>query len=876
MHSEAWYAGESATVLQRLESSEAGLSGAEANERLTKYGNNAIPEKKRRSLLALILSQFQDFMIIILLVAALVSGLIGDPKDAIAILVIVLLNAIVGSVQELRAERAIAALKQMAAPDARVLRDGQPLTISAANVVPGDVVVLQAGNIVPADLRLLEADELQADESALTGESTPVFKQLQAIEASDPSPADQLNMAFKGSLVTNGNATGLVVATGLNTEMGRIAELLQNEPGVKTPLQQRLTRFGRYLALSVLGICAIVFTAGLLQGQPTLLMFLTAVSLAVAAIPEALPAVITVSLALGARKLTQHNSLIRNLPAVETLGSVTCICADKTGTLTQNRMTAELFYFSGQRRESITGDEGGQSVSQFGYALALSNDITQESGAPVGEPTELALYEAALAAGFDKEALGERYPRLAVLPFDSERKRMSTLHQDGDGVVAYVKGAPEQLLPLCTSEMREDATSFTPERILNEATALARDGYRVLAVARRQLTVLPEPLEVESIERDLQFLGLVALIDPPREEVPLAVANCLTAGIKPMMITGDHPGTAVAIALRLGITDDENAVLSGDQLAALNDEAFALALKTTRVFARVTPQQKLRIVKGLQEQGEFVAMTGDGVNDAPALKRAGIGIAMGQKGTDVAREASDMVLLDDDFSTIVSAVREGRSIFDNLRKFIKDTMSSNAGEIWTLLLAPFMGLPIPLLPIHILWINLVTDGLPGLAFSAEPAEPGIMNRPPRPPQENIFAHGMWQHIIWVGLYIAGISIAAMAWAMSREAAHWQTVIFTVLTVSQLFHSMAVRSETASLFRIGLFTNLPMLFAVLLTLALQLAVIYTPALNIVFHTQPLPLTDLAACLALSSTVLVVVEAEKWMVRRGWIYTENGPG
>jgi Ca2+-transporting ATPase len=876
VHSEAWYAGESATVLQRLESSEAGLSGAEANERLTKYGNNAIPEKKRRSLLALILSQFQDFMIIILLVAALVSGLIGDPKDAIAILVIVLLNAIVGSVQELRAERAIAALKQMAAPDARVLRDGQPLTISAANVVPGDVVVLQAGNIVPADLRLLEADELQADESALTGESTPVFKQLQAIEASDPSPADQLNMAFKGSLVTNGNATGLVVATGLNTEMGRIAELLQNEPGVKTPLQQRLTRFGRYLALSVLGICAIVFTAGLLQGQPTLLMFLTAVSLAVAAIPEALPAVITVSLALGARKLTQHNSLIRNLPAVETLGSVTCICADKTGTLTQNRMTAELFYFSGQRRESITGDEGGQSVSQFGYALALSNDITQESGAPVGEPTELALYEAALAAGFDKEALGERHPRLAILPFDSERKRMSTLHQDGDGVVAYVKGAPEQLLPLCTSEMGEEATSFTPERILNEATALARDGYRVLAVARRQLTVLPEPLEVESIERDLQFLGLVALIDPPREEVPLAVANCLTAGIKPMMITGDHPGTAVAIALRLGITDDENAVLSGDQLAALNDEAFALALKTTRVFARVTPQQKLRIVKGLQEQGEFVAMTGDGVNDAPALKRAGIGIAMGQKGTDVAREASDMVLLDDDFSTIVSAVREGRSIFDNLRKFIKDTMSSNAGEIWTLLLAPFMGLPIPLLPIHILWINLVTDGLPGLAFSAEPAEPGIMNRPPRPPQENIFAHGMWQHIIWVGLYIAGISIAAMAWAMSREAAYWQTVIFTVLTVSQLFHSMAVRSETASLFRIGLFTNLPMLFAVLLTLALQLAVIYTPALNIVFHTQPLPLTDLAACLALSSTVLVVVEAEKWMVRRGWIYTENGPG
>ncbi len=383
---------------------------------------------------------------------------------------------------------------------------------------------------------------------------------------------------------------------------------------------------------------------------------------------------------------------------------------------------------------------------------------------------------------------------------------------------------------------------------------------------------MPEPLDEQSVERDLQFLGLVALIDPPREEVPGAVADCLTAGIKPMMITGDHPGTAMAIALRLGITDDENAVLSGEQLAVLDDQACSRAMETTRVFARVTPEQKLRIVKALQERGEFVAMTGDGVNDAPALKRAGIGIAMGQKGTDVAREASDMVLLDDDFATIVKAVREGRSIFDNICKFIKDTMSSNSGEIWTLLLAPFMGLPIPLLPIHILWINLVTDGLPGLAFSAEPAEPGIMSRPPRPPKESIFAHGMWQHIIWVGLYIAGISIAAMAWAMNRDAAHWQTVVFTVLTVSQLFHSLAVRSQTASLLRIGLFTNLPMLFAVLLTLLLQLAVIYVPALNLVFHTRPLPLYDLAVCLVLASTVLLVVEVEKWLVRRGLIYRE----
>jgi Ca2+-transporting ATPase len=533
-------------------------------------------------------------------------------------------------------------------------------------------------------------------------------------------------------------------------------------------------------------------------------------------------------------------------------------------------MTAELFYLSGQRRESLAGE----GLSELGNALALNNDIARENGEPVGEPTELALFEAALAAGFDKDELSERYPRLAAVPFDSERKRMSTLHRCGDGVVAYVKGAPEHLLPLCTSEYGAGAGPFTAGRYLDEANALAREGYRVLAFARREFTAEPESVEANAVEQNLQFLGLAALIDPPRPEVPAAVASCLTAGIKPMMITGDHPGTAVAIALRLGITDDENAVLSGDELAALDDQAFARALQATRVFARVTPEQKLRIVKGLQELGEFVAMTGDGVNDAPALKRADIGVAMGQKGTDVAREAADMVLLDDDFTTIVSAVREGRSIFDNIRKFIKDTMSSNSGEIWTLLLAPFMGLPIPLLPIHILWINLVTDGLPGLAFSAEPAEPGIMSRPPRPPRENIFAHGMWQHIIWVGLYIAGISIAAMAWAMSREATHWQTVVFTVLTVSQLFHSIAVRSEVASLLRIGLFSNLPMLFAVSFNLALQLAVIYVPTLNAIFYTQPLPLPELAVCLALSSTVLLVVEVEKWLIRRGWIYAQSG--
>ena len=663
----------------------------------------------------------------------------------------------------------------------------------------------------------------------------------------------------------------MVVATGLDTEIGRIAQLLHAEAGVKTPLQERLARFGRYLALAVLAICAVVFTAGLLQGQPILLMFLTAVSLAVAAIPEALPAVITISLALGARKLARHHALVRNLPAVETLGSVTWICADKTGTLTQNRMTAELFFFDGEQHESLPESKADGPSTELGQAMALNNDIAEKDGKPAGEPTELALFEAAYQAGYNKDELLELHPRLDVIPFDNKRKLMTTLHQSSGQVIAYIKGAPESLLPLCShSQQRGEAVTFESEAMLAEASRLADEGYRVLAFARREFTSLPQPPEAETVEQGLSFLGLVALIDPPRPEVPQAVADCQTAGITPVMITGDHPGTAMAIARRLGITQDEAALLSGDDLVDLSDEQFARIVETIRVYARVTPKQKLRIVKALQQNGEFVAMTGDGVNDAPALKRAGIGVAMGQKGTDVAREASDMVLLDDDFATIVRAIRAGRSIFDNIRKFIKDTMSSNSGEIWTLFLAPFMGLPIPLLPIHILWINLITDGLPGLAFSAEPAERGIMTRAPRPPEENIFAHGMWQHIIWVGLFIAGISIAAMAWAIARDVAYWQTIVFTVLTVSQLFHSLAVRSETESLFHIGLFSNLPMLGAVIVTLLLQLMVIYVPALNSIFYTQPLPMFDLAVCLALSSLVLFAVEIEKWLVRRGMIY------
>jgi len=873
-NAERWYSYNLAELLERLGITTEGLASDAAEQRLAEHGSNSLPEKRRRSWLAMLLGQFSDFMIIVLLVAALISGVIGELQDTIAILVIVLLNAFISVVQEYRAEQAVMALRAMAAPDAQVIRDGQVVTLASTELVPGDIVLLETGDIVPADLRLLETGALQVDESALTGESHAVDKHTESLPNEDLPIGDSTNLAFKSSLVTRGRARGVVYATGLSTEIGRIAQLLGEEEGVRTPLQKRLTRFGRYLALAVLGICGIVFVAGLLQGQPLLLMFLTAVSLAVAAIPEALPAVVTISLAFGAHKLIKHNALVRNLPAVETLGSVTWICADKTGTLTQNRMTAEKFVTLNEQHDVLASPGSGELWSSIGQAMALNNDIKVMNGAHTGEPTELALYAAAHKAGYDKLLLEEALPRQAFIPFDSTRKQMTTMHRDGDHYIAYSKGAPEYLLQHCTCALgRGGETSLDATVVLAKAEQLAREGYRVLALAQREFDELPLEIIPETVERELVFIGLVALIDPPREEAYDAIADCQTAGITPAMITGDHPGTAMAIARRLGITEEEGTLLTGAQLNKLSDREFDQQVETIRVYARVSPEQKLRIVKALQAKGEFVAMTGDGVNDAPALKRASIGVAMGQKGTDVAREASDMVLLDDDFATIVRAVRAGRKIFDNIRKFIKDTMSSNSGEVWTLFLAPFLGLPIPLLPIHILWINLVTDGLPGLAFTAEPAERGIMKRPPRPPRENIFAHGMWQHIIWMGLFVGGISIAAQAWAISRDAVYWQTVVFTVLTVSQLFHSLAVRSDRESLFSIGLLSNRPMLGAVLVTMLLQLAVIYLPVMNSIFHTQPLPLYDLLVCLGLSSLVLVAVEIEKWLVRKKLIYRDS---
>ena len=858
-----WHTMDAEDVAQRLAvDASVGLDAAQVEQRRASTGANILATQQGMHPLTLLAHQFSDVMILVLIAAAIVSGIVGEAQDAIAILVIVLLNAVVGVVQEFRAERTLDALRSLVTPTAQVRRGGVASTIAADQLVPGDIVSLEAGFGVPADLRLVEVHQLSADESALTGESATVGKQSSTLIDTDIPLGDRTNLAFKGSLITHGRGLGIVIATGATTELGGIAELLKDTGAGKTPLQKRLARFGRRLALAVLLICLAIFVSGLLRGEPLMLMFLTAVSLAVAAIPEALPAVITVSLALGARVMGNVKALVRRLPAVETLGSVTFICADKTGTLTENRMRVDYVQVNHRRCESVS-EEVQQQAPWLGLALALNNDVQVNTAGEVsGDPTEVALYEYAVKNGFIKERLVQQFPRCGELPFDSESKCMTTIHKGAEGRVAFVKGAPEAVITRCVSS---PDPALTPDEMLSSAEAMANEGYRVLAVAVKRLKDSDD-----DISHGFGLCGLVALFDPPRLGALGAVEECRSAGITPVMITGDHPGTALAIARRVGIANADDTVMTGTELAALDVDQLKEQVVDTRVYARVDPAQKIRIVEALQARGEFVAMTGDGVNDAPALKRADIGVAMGKKGTDVAREAAEMVLLDDNFASIVAAVREGRRIFDNILKFIKYTMTSNAGEIWTMFLAPFFGLPIPLLPIHILWINLVTDGLPGLALAAEPGAKNLMSRPPRPPQQSVFADGMWQHILWIGLMIGGLSLLAQAWAIKQGAENWQTVVFTVLTFSQLVHVLVIRSEIGSVFSREFWANKTLLAAVSLTVLLQLAVIYSPPLQSIFNTAPLTMEQLAVCVALPLFVLVGVELEKYLSKRGVIH------
>jgi Ca2+-transporting ATPase len=889
-------------ALTELKSTRSGISAREAQERLLYYGPNELVEKKRKTAAAMFFDQFKDFMILVLIAAAIVSGIIGETSDTIAIIVILVLNAALGFTQEYRAEQAMAALKKMAASSAVVLRNNEHCAVPAAELVPGDIVLLEAGNVVPADLRLLESAHLKIEEAALTGESEPVEKHAEALSDEALPLGDRENMLYKGTFVTYGRGAGVVAATGMQTELGRIATMLQQEEEGKTPLQKRLAHFGKRIAIAVLVICAIVFVAGLLRGEPAIQIFLVAVSLAVAAIPEALPAVVTISLALGARKMAKQSALVRKLPAVETLGSVTYICTDKTGTLTLNKMTVEEMWCDG-KVEKRNGDKGtgglGENSTEsekgvssprlplamspcrlFFTALALSNDAhAGPSGEILGDPTEAALLDIARDKGYVKADLEAMCPRIAELPFDSERKLMTTFHQSslvphsspliGNNHVSFTKGAVEVMLGQCAGVLTVAGMAPIDRAELTQVSEkMAADGLRVMAIAMRSWDVLPADLASGSVEKDLVLLGLMGMMDPPREEAKQSVALCRSAGIIAVMITGDHPLTARTIAKRVGIleTDDPQAVITGNELDALSLEEFEKRVETIRVYARVAPEQKLKIVQALQDKGHFVAMTGDGVNDAPALKRADIGVAMGITGTDVAKEASSMILLDDNFATIVKAVKEGRRIYDNIRKFIKYLLSTNSGEIWTLFLAPFLGLPIPLQPIHILWINLLTDGLPALALSLEPADGDVMNRPPRSPKESIFAHGLGIHAIWVGLLMAAVVLTLQARAINLGDAHWQTMVFTVLCFLQLGHVMAIRSERQSLFTQGVLSNKTLLMTVVATFALQLSTVYVPKLNSVFKTAPLSATELLLVLALSSIVFFAVEMEKLIKRR----------
>jgi len=864
-----WHQKELKAVLAELDVPIDGLRSEEAGKRLVKYGRNELVEKRKRSLPAKFLDQFRDFMILVLIAAAVVSGFVGELADTIAILVIVLLNAVIGFVQEYRAEKAMEALKQMAAPASRVLRDGNVSSVAGSEIVPGDLVLLEAGGIVPADMRLVEAARLKVEEAALTGESVPVEKHTRALPGEMLSLGDRSNMAFKGTVVTYGRGSGVVVGTGMGTELGKIASMLQEEGEAKTPLQRRLTIFGKKLAVAILFICAFIFGVGTLRGEAPVLMFLTAVSLAVAAIPEALPAVITISLALGARKMADHNALIRKLPAVETLGSVTTICSDKTGTLTMNRMTVEEVFANGTL---FTSDDPG--IERFDHllkALALSNDALPYTGEDIigvsGDPTEIALYRVAREHGFLKADLEKEHPRVAEIPFDSERKCMTTFHRWPGGFMAFTKGGVDVMLERAINVLTERKLApLDAGEISRVNDRMADDGLRVLAVASRFWNKVPDDLSPEHVEQGLTLLGLTGMLDPPREEARQAVALCKSAGIRPVMITGDHPLTALSIARRIGIVDDGGTVMTCRDLDRLSLEDFESQVEDIRVYARMIPEQKLKIVKALQDRGQIVAMTGDGVNDAPALKRADIGIAMGITGTDVSKEASHMILLDDNFATIVHAVMEGRMIYDNIRKFIKYLLACNSGEVWTLFLAPVLGLPLPLQPIQILWMNLVTDSLPALALAVEPAEGEVMKRPPRDPQEGIFAHGLGVFCIWVGLLMAALCIGLQYMQIAAGNDHWETMVFTVIVWAQLTTALAVRSEKASLFKLGLFTNKAMLGAVAAGVVLQLAVIYVPSLNPIFKTDPLTAGELLLCAALSFIPFVAIELEKFVKRK----------
>jgi Ca2+-transporting ATPase len=873
-----------------------GLPAPEAATRLLRAGPNRLPSPRPRSWIHRLGVHAREFFVLLLLGAAAISWLLGERLDAEAIVLIVFLNIALSVAQEARAERALAALRTLAAPQAEVVRDGRPQTIPAEALVPGDLVILTPGARVPADLRLVATHALSVDESLLTGESAPVRKDAASVEPADTPLAERRNLVFLGTTIASGRGQGVVVATGAHTELGALASTLETAPLKSTPLAARLAVLGRSLGVAALGVCALVFVAGVARGRPAFDMFLVAISLAVAAVPEGLPAAVTVALALGVHRMARHRAIVRRLAAVEALGTVTVACMDKTGTLTRNEMAVRWIDVGGASFE-VTG-AGYEPVGEFRLAgvkveaaavpslralleaAILSSDggVVDEHGhwRPFGDPLEAALVAAGMKAGFAPAALPETAPRVGEVPFTPERKRMITVHRTPAGTVAYLKGAVEVVVPLCGAQEglagRQPLDDHGRAAVLARGAAKAMEGMRVMAVARSapvdgfDLGRLSSEEMVDALERDAVLLGLVGLVDPIRPEAPAAIAEAQQAGVRPVMISGDHPRTALAVGREVGLA--AGTVLTGSELDELSDEALAAAVAECSIYARATPQHKVRILRALQSQGHIVAMTGDGANDAPALALADVGIAMGRGGTDVAREAADVVLTDDNFATIVAAIREGRTIYENIRKFVLFVLASNVGEVAVVLAGTVAGLPAALTPIQILWINLVTDGLPSAALAVDPQEPRVMARPPRPSTETPLASGGLGFLVTYGLIIAGACLGAYLWGMLRgePAGERRTLVFLTLSLSQLLFAFACRSATHPVGMRGLVQNPWLVGAVTLSLVLQILVVTLPGLRNAFSATPLAEGDWVAVAGLSCVPFLSCEAFKLIRRR----------
>lgn len=863
-----------------------GLTTDEASARLQKHGPNELSEKKRKSKFAMFVSQLNDPMIYILFAAAAISIFLREISDAVIILLVVLLNAVIGMTQEAKAEQALEALKKLSSPNALVRRDGRLAEVPAAGLVPGDVVLLEAGRVVPADLRLIQSVNLKVEESALTGESVPAEKDADFIAEGEPGIGDRVNMAFSSTSVAYGRGEGVVTATGMDTEIGRIAAMLAGQKQELTPLQKRLADLGKILGVVAVAVCLAMFGIAVLQRRDIPEMLLTAISLAVAAIPEGLPAVVTIVLALGVQRMVRVNTIVRRLPSVETLGAVSVVCSDKTGTLTQNRMTVTKAWLDGVLRDVSVLNYGRDR--EFVTGFVLCNDASAESGARVGDPTELALLDMGAPLGVSREGLEADLPRVNEQAFDSDRKMMTTVHKTAAGTVSYTKGATDILLARCTRIYEKGAerpmTGADLERILAAAGEMAKLALRVLALARREGNEAAE-------EEDLCFVGLAGMIDPPRPEAKAAVQEFKNAGIRTVMITGDHRDTALAIAKELGIAEREDQCLTGAELAEMSQEELDGRVEDLWVFARVSPEHKVMIVRALRSRGHIVSMTGDGVNDAPSLKAADIGVAMGITGTDVAKGAADMVLTDDNFATIEKAVREGRGIYANIKKSVLFLLSSNFGEVIAMFVSIAAGLAAPLRAIHILWVNLITDSLPGLALGVDTKAPGIMKQRPRDPGESLFAHGGFALTLFYGVVIAGMTLAAFLYSPIRLLTtacapisfdsirallenpnvliHAQTYAFVTLATSQLFHAVGMRDVDRSIFRMNHLENRTMLLSLAVGVGLQIAVTEVPFLTAAFGTVALSFTEWIDLLLLALLPLVFHELRvlfKWIFKR----------